>query len=212
MRVIETEADIAEGLAWLTRRDRRLVSVARIAGPLPLRRAEPGFAGLARVVIGQQVSTASAGAIWGRFESAFPDGRPETFAAADEATLRTVGLSGAKIATLRAVANAHAAGLDLDGLAALPGDEAHARLTALRGIGPWTADVYLLFCLGHADVFPAGDLALRNAVADAFRRDGPVPIPELHAMAVKWSPWRAVAARLFWAYYRARRNVAAAPL
>jgi DNA-3-methyladenine glycosylase II len=212
MRVIETEADIAEGLAWLTRRDRRLVRVAKAAGPIPLRRTTPGFAGLARVVIGQQVSTASAAAIWGRFALAFPDGRPETFAAADEATLRAVGLSGAKIATLRTVAAAHAEGLDLDGLAALPGDEAHARLTALRGIGPWTADVYLLFCLGHADVFPAGDLALRNAVADAFDRDGPVPIPELHAMAVKWSPWRAVAARLFWAYYRARRNVAAAPL
>jgi DNA-3-methyladenine glycosylase II len=212
MRVIETEADIAEGLAWLTRRDRRLARVAKVAGPIPLRRAEPGFAGLARVVIGQQVSTASASAIWGRFESAFADGRAETFAAADEETLRAVGLSGAKIATLRAVAAAIAGGLDLDALATLPGDEAHARLTALRGIGPWTADVYLLFCLGHADVFPAGDLALRNAVADAFRCDGPVPIPELHAMAVKWSPWRAVAARLFWAYYRARRNITATPL
>src|SRR6185436_12434246 len=98
MRVIENEADSAEGLAWLTRRDPRLVRVAKIAGPLPLRRAAPGFAGLARVVIGQQVSTASANAIWGRFETAFADGRPKTFAAADEATLRTVGLSGAKIA------------------------------------------------------------------------------------------------------------------
>jgi DNA-3-methyladenine glycosylase II len=212
MRTIETEADIAEGLKWLTRRDRRLGRVAEVAGPIPLRRAAPGFAGLARVVVGQQVSTASAAAIWGRFETAFPDGRPETFAAADEATLRAVGMSGAKIATLRAIAAAIADGLDLDGLAHVPGDAAHARLTALRGIGPWTADVYLLFCLGHPDVFPAGDLALRNAVADAFRRDGPVPIAELHAMAVKWSPWRAVAARLFWAYYRARRNVSAAPL
>lgn len=212
MRTIETEADIAEGLSWLTRRDRRLVRIARIAGPIPLRRAAPGFAGLARVVIGQQVSTASANAIWTRFAAAFPDGRPGTFAAADDGTLRAVGLSGAKIATLRAVAAAHSHGLDLDGLAQLPGEEAHARLTAIRGIGPWTADVYLLFCLGHADVFPAGDLALRNAVADAFRRDGPVPIAELRAIAEKWSPWRAVAARLFWSYYRARRNIAAAPL
>jgi len=212
MRIIQTEADIADGLAWLTRRDPRLARVARVAGPIPLRRAAPGFAGLARVVIGQQVSTASAAAIWARFEAAFPNGRPKTFAAADEATLRAIGLSGAKIATLRAIAAAHAEGLDLNALSDLPGDEAHGRLTALRGIGPWTADVYLLFCLGHADVFPAGDLALRNAVADAFRRDAPVPIPELRAMAVKWSPWRAVAARLFWAYYRARRNVAATPL
>jgi DNA-3-methyladenine glycosylase II len=212
MRTIETEADIAEGLAWLTRRDRRLVRVAKVAGPIPLRRAAPGFAGLARVVIGQQVSTASAAAIWTRFAAAFPDGRPESVAGADAATLRAIGLSGAKIATLRAVAAAEADGLDLDGLATLPGDVAHARLTAIRGIGPWTADVYLLFCLGHADVFPAGDLALRNAVGDAFGHDGPVPVADLHAMAGRWSPWRGVAARLFWAYYRARRNIAATPL
>jgi DNA-3-methyladenine glycosylase II len=212
MRTIESEADIAEGLAWLMRRDRRLRPVLKVAGPVPLRRAAPGFAGLARVIIGQQVSTASANAIWGRFAAAFPDPAPQAFTASDDATLRAIGLSGAKIATLRAIAAAHADGLDLDGLAALPGEEAHARLTAIRGIGPWTADVYLLFCLGHADVFPAGDLALRNAVADAFGRDGPVPIAELHEIAAKWSPWRAVAARLFWAYYRARRNIAAAPL
>jgi DNA-3-methyladenine glycosylase II len=212
MRTIESEADIAEGLAWLTRRDRRLKPVLKVAGPLPLRRTSPGFAGLARVIIGQQVSTASANAIWTRFAAAFPDGDPAAPAAADDATLRQIGLSGAKIVTLRAVAAAHQNGLDLDGLTALPGEEAHARLTAIRGIGPWTADVYLLFCLGHADVFPAGDLALRNAVADAFGREGPVPIAELHAMAERWSPWRAVAARLFWAYYRARRNIAAAPL
>jgi DNA-3-methyladenine glycosylase II len=212
MRVIATEADIAEGLEWLTRRDRRLKPVLRLAGTVPLRRTTPGFAGLARVVVGQQVSTASAEAIWTRFAAAFPGGDPGALAAADDATLRTIGLSNAKVATLRAVAAAHAAGLDLGGLAALPGYEAHARLTAIRGIGPWTADVYLLFCLGHADVFPAGDLALRNAVADAFGRDGPVPIAELHAMAERWSPWRAVAARLFWSYYRARRNMATAPL
>ena len=212
MRVVETEADIAEGLEWLIRRDRRLRPVLRVAGPVPLRRAPAGFAGLARVVVGQQVSTASANAIWGRFAAAFPAGGPEALAVADEPTLRAIGLSAAKIATLRAVAVAVAEGLDLGTLATLPGDAAHARLTAIKGIGPWTVDVYLLFCLGHADVFPAGDLALRNAVADAFRRDGPVPIAELHAMAEKWSPWRAVAARLFWSYYRACRNMPAAPL
>lgn len=212
MRTIKSEEDIAEGLAWLTRRDRRLRPVLRVAGNVPLRRGAPGFAGLARVIIGQQVSTASANAIWTRFAAAFPGGDPLAPAATDDTALRAIGLSGAKIATLRAVAAAHAGGFDLDGLAALPGDEAHARLTAIRGIGPWTADVYLLFCLGHADIFPAGDLALRNAVADAFGHVGPAPIAELHAMAEKWSPWRAVAARLFWSYYRARRNIAAAPL
>ena len=212
MRIIATEADIAEGLAFLTERDPHLAIVSAAAGPIPLRRAAPGFAGLARVVIGQQVSTRSAEAIWARFAAAFPGGAPEEIAASDEATLRGIGLSGAKIATLRAIAAAAADGLDLTALADLPAEDAHARLTAIRGIGPWTADIYLLFCLGHPDVFPAGDLALRHAVADALGRDGPVPIPELAAMAVRWSPWRAVAARLFWSYYRARRNTAATPL
>ena len=212
MAIIATEADVAEGLAELVAADPRLVPVIEIAGSVPLRRAAPGFAGLARVVVGQQVSIASAEAIWTRFAAAFPEPHPAALAAADDSTLRAVGLSGAKIATLRAVAAAHAAGLDLDRLAELPGDDAHGRLTAIHGIGPWTADVYLLFCLGHADIFPAGDLALRHAVADAFDIKGPVPIRELGGIAQAWSPWRAVAARLFWAYYRARRNIAAAPL
>lgn len=212
MRTVETEADLAEGLAFLMARDPRLKAIAAEAGPIPLRRTVPGFAGLARVVIGQQVSTQSAEAIWARFTAAFPDNDADSFADADEATLRAIGLSSAKIAALRAVLDARAGGLDLVALADLPGDEAHARLTAIRGIGPWTADIYLLFCLGHADVFPSGDLALRNAVADALGREGPIPIPELATLARTWTPWRAVAARLFWAYYRARRNIAAMPL
>ncbi|MCB1499571.1 MAG: DNA-3-methyladenine glycosylase 2 family protein [Bauldia sp.] len=212
MRVIATEADIADGLAALVAADPRLAPVLAVAGRVPLRRAAPGFAGLARVVIGQQVSIASAEAIWSRFAAAFPAPDPAAVAASGDERLRAIGLSGAKIAALRAVAEAEAGGLDLGGLADLPGAAAHARLTAIRGIGPWTADVYLLFCLGHPDVFPAGDLALRHAVADAFDARGPMPIRELAKTAESWSPWRAVAARLFWAYYRARRNIAAAPL
>lgn len=212
MRIIESDADIAEGLATLIRSDPRLAAVAATAGDIPLRRTEPGFAGLARIVIGQQVSTASAAAIWSRFAAAFPDGDPAAVAAAEEATLRAAGLSGAKIATLRAVAAAVEDGLDLGALADLPGEAAHARLTALRGIGPWTADIYLLFCLGHPDVFPAGDLALRHAVADGLGQTAPLTVGEVAAEAAFWSPWRAVAARLFWAYYRARRSTAGDPL
>lgn len=212
MRLIETDDDVAEGLAALAAADPRLAAIIAVAGDIPLRRTAPGFAGLARVVIGQQVSTASAAAIWSRFAAAFPHGDPAAFASADDAMLAPIGLSRAKIATLRAVAAAVDDGLDLDALADLPAAEAHARLTALRGIGPWTADIYLLFCLGHPDVFPAGDLALRHAVAEAFGGSGPVAIRDLAALAATWSPWRAVAARLFWAYYRARRSTAGAPL
>ena len=212
MRIIETEADIEEGLAHLARRDRRLKKVIRIAGPVPLRRRENGFIGLARIVCAQQLSVASASAIWARFEAAFPGCLPAAIAAADDAALRAAGMSAPKIRTLRAAATACLEGLDFDHLARLPGEAAHARLTEIKGIGPWTADIYLLFCLGHADVFPAGDLALRNAVADALGREPPIPVDELAGIAEKWSPWRGVAARLFWAYFHACRQKGALPV
>jgi DNA-3-methyladenine glycosylase II len=154
----------------------------------------------------------SAEAIWTRFTRAFPDCAARAVAAADEATFRAVGLSAPKMRTLWAVAAACLDGLDLDALAAAPADEAHARLTVVKGIGPWTADIYLLFCLGHPDIFPAGDLALRNAVADAFGLAPPVTVDRIAAIAERWSPWRGVAARLFWAYYRSIRQKTAVPV
>jgi DNA-3-methyladenine glycosylase II len=212
MRIIESESDIAEGLAHLAKADRRLAKVIRTAGEVPLRRAPHGIEGLARIVVSQQLSVASAEAIWKRFAVAFPGAKPGRILKADEAAFRAAGLSGPKIRTLRAIAEAAKDGFDFDQLARLPGEEAHGRLTAIKGIGPWTADIYLLFCLGHADVFPVGDLALRIAVADAFGREPPMPVSDLEAMALKWSPWRGVAARLFWSYYRVRRARAAVPV
>jgi DNA-3-methyladenine glycosylase II len=212
MRTIESEADVAEGLEYLARKDRRLKRVIRIAGTVPLRRRGTGFTGLARIVVGQQLSVVSAEAIWNRFFAAFPECPVDAIAVASEEALRATGLSAPKIRTLRAAAVACRDGLDLHGLADAPAEEAHARLTAIKGIGPWSADIYLLFCLGHADIFPAGDLALRNAVADALGREPPLAVDELAGIAEKWSPWRGVAARLFWAYYRARREKAAVPV
>jgi DNA-3-methyladenine glycosylase II len=210
--IIETEDDIARGLRSLLRRDRRLREVARVAGTVPLRRRPGGMEGLVRIIVGQQLSVASAEAIWTRFAAAFPGSLPEAILAADETALRSPGLSAPKIRTLRALAEAVAGGLVLDHLTTLPAEEAHARLTAVKGIGPWTADIYLLFCLGHPDIFPAGDLALRNAVADAFGLEQPVGEKAVAEMAETWSPWRGVAARLFWAYYRARRQRSALPV
>jgi DNA-3-methyladenine glycosylase II len=212
LMIIASEADIEEGLDHLAKSDRRLRKVIRVAGAVPLRRREGGLPGLARIIIGQQVSIASAEAIWGRFETAFPACAPQAIHAASDDALRAPGLSAAKIRTFRAVASACRDGLDLDALAEAPAEEAHARLTAIHGIGPWTADLYLLFCLGHADIFPAGDLALRNAVADAFGLEPPIAMGALAEMAERWAPWRGVAARLFWAYYRARRQKAAVPI
>ena len=212
MRTIETADDLAEGLAHLVKADRRLKKVARAAGELPLRRSEAGFPGLARIVVGQQLSVASARAIWGRFTEAFPELTPDKIHRAREPRFRKAGMSAPKIRTLRAVAAACRNGLDLDALVDMAAEDAHARLVEVHGIGPWTADIYLLFCLGHPDVFPVGDLALRVAVAEAFGMEPPVDPEELTAIAEKWSPWRSVAATLFWAFYGARKQKRAVPV
>jgi DNA-3-methyladenine glycosylase II len=202
---IETLDDVAASVAALAKRDRRLKAVIEIAGALPLRRRAAGFAGLARVIVGQQLSVASASAIWARLEAAFPDFTPQAIAKARTPKLKKAGLSAAKIKTLKAIAAACAAGLDLDNLGSLEPDEARRRLQEIKGVGPWTADIYLLFCLGHPDVFPHGDLALRNAVAEAFGTAAPMDPAELAAMAEHWAPHRSVAAYLFWAFYGAKR-------
>jgi len=206
MRTIETDAYIAEGLAHLVAADPRLAPVIEVAGPVAVRRRPAGFEGLANIVVSQQVSAAAADAIWAKLMATLPEVSAAVVLESDDATLRSAGLSAPKIRTLRAVAAAAADGLDLDGLAERPAEEAHNALTGIKGIGPWSADIYLLFCLGHADVFPVGDLALRNAVAEALELE-PVPGPDdLSEIAGAWSPWRGVAAKLFWAYYRARRS------
>ena len=130
-----------------------------------LRRREPGFAGLAAIVCGQQLSIASAAAIWGRLAAAFDPFHHDALRKARADRLGRLGLSAAKIKTLRSLAREIAAErLNLDVLANEDADAAHNTLTSLHGIGPWTADVYLLFCLGHGDAWPAGDLAVQEAV------------------------------------------------
>lgn len=212
VRSIESREDIAVGLAWLAKRDKRLKAVIAVVGALPLRRRPGGLPGLARIVIGQQVSVASANALWERLELAFPEMTADALHRARVSRLQKAGLSGAKIRALRAIAAAVRDGLDLDALAHAPPEEAHAALTAIHGIGGWTADIYLMFCLGHPDIFPVGDLALRNAVADAFALEKPVAPAVVAEIAERWSPWRSVAATLFWAYYGAIKSRKIVPL
>jgi DNA-3-methyladenine glycosylase II len=201
-RIISTEGDIAEGLAALTAADPRLMPLAAASGPLPLRRSEGGLPGLLRIVVSQQVSVASASAIWARVEAVFSPLTAAVILGAEEADFRRAGLSGPKIRTMRAVAESVAAGFDLVALRDLEADEAHRRLTALKGIGPWTADVYALFCLGQADAFAAVDLALQEAARVGLELPARPSAAELLAIAEVWRPWRGVAARLLWAYYR----------
>jgi DNA-3-methyladenine glycosylase II len=207
---IETEHDLARGLKTLVAADPRLAPIAKAVGPLPLRRREGGFEGLATIITAQQISDMAAAAIWGRLRAAIEPFTPEQFLSTPEEALRTAGLSGAKVRTLTGIAAAAADGFDLIAVHDLPAEEAVTTMTALKGIGPWTAEVYLLFCVGHPDVFPAGDLALRASVHHGLKLRQPPDEKKVRKLAERWSPWRGVAARLFWAYYRVRRDAAKA--
>jgi DNA-3-methyladenine glycosylase II len=203
MRAIRGDADIAEGLKALADIDPRLAAITERAGPVPLRLTEPGYEGLANIIVSQMVSKASAAAIWRRLvELAGGSLNAGTVLALDEIALRTVGLSGAKASTLRLAAEAVASGqLDLEHICRLDATEAARQLTTVRGIGAWTADIYLMFCAGHPDIFPVGDIALQHAIRHAFKLNERPSQKNLKEMAETWSPWRSVAARLFWAYY-----------
>jgi len=210
---IATDADIAIGIAALVAADPRLARLIEIAGPIPLRRRPGGFAGLAAIVVSQQLSTASAAAIWGRLNAAFDPLHHSVVRAARPAKLKRIGLSAPKIRTLKAIARAIEMGaIDLAGLDAMSPDDARGALTALHGIGPWTADIYLLSCVGHADAWPAGDLALQEAARIAFALESRPTASAMIGLAEPWQPWRGVAARLLWAYYRAIKGREGAPI
>jgi DNA-3-methyladenine glycosylase II len=201
---LHTQADLDAGLAQLIRADPRLAPVAEKAGAFSLRRREAGFAGLCAIVCGQQLSTASAAAIRDRLFAAFDPFHHDTVRRARGDKLRRLGLSAAKIKSIREIGKAVASGrIDLDALGAMPADDAHAALVALHGIGPWTADIYLLFCLGHADAFPSGDLAVQESARIALGLRTRPDAKRLTKIAQAWRPWRGVAAHLLWAYYHA---------
>ncbi|MFQ5626948.1 MAG: DNA-3-methyladenine glycosylase family protein, partial [Methyloligellaceae bacterium] len=206
-RIIETEADIAEGASALAAACEHMARVYAVTGPPPLRRRVDGFEGLARIITNQQLSVPSASAIWGRLEQAVRPMDAENFLRKRHSTLRECGLSAAKIATIGTIAKAISGGtLDLGALAFADDDMIAAQLTALKGVGPWSADIYIMFCIGRADAWAPGDLALKNAVQDAC---GLKHLPDeavMDDMAEAWRPWRGVAARMLWAYYAVRRS------
>ena len=211
MQRIATLDDISQGLDALCLLDPRLAKVRGMAGEVPLRLSEPGFGSLASIVVSQQVSRASADAIFGRLTKLVDPLTPQAILAADEAIFREAGLSRPKQRGLIAVAQAVVDGLDLDHLCLLDAAEAITAMTKVAGIGPWTAEVYLLFAAGHPDVFPARDIALQTAVGHALGIDPRPPEKTLIQLAESWSPWRGVASRLFWAYYRELKGRDAAP-
>jgi DNA-3-methyladenine glycosylase II len=210
---LHTDADLQAGLAKLIAADPRLKPVADKAGAFSLRRREAGYAGLCAIVCGQQLSTASAAAIRTRLFAAFDPFHHDTVRLARADRLKRLGLSAPKIKSIKAIGKALAkAHIDLNAVGNMDADAAHAALTALHGVGPWTADIYLLFCLGHADAFPSGDLAVQEAARIALRLSKRPDAKRLAKIAETWRPWRGVAAHLLWAYYHAVKKRDVVPI
>lgn len=204
---ITSHSDIEFGLAELLKADKRLVAIHEVAREVPLRLSRPDYSGLASIIISQQVSKASAAAIFGRLVQHADPLVPSTILGSDDDFFRKVGVSRPKQHTLVEIARAvDSRELDLEKLCHVSAEEAIAAMTAIKGIGPWTAEVYLMFCAGHRDIFPAGDLALQEAVRAAMGLNERPNVKQLRSIAEEWAPWRSIASRLFWSYYKTLRG------
>lgn len=204
---LNSQSDLEDAMERLMKLDPRLKPILAQTGMPALRQREPGFAGLAAIVCGQQLSTASAAAIWARVTKSFDPFHHDAIRKARADRLGRLGLSAAKIKTLKMLAREIASErLNLDVLAEEDADAAHHTLTSLHGIGPWTADVYLLFCLGHGDAWPAGDLAVQEAIKIGLGLKTRPTVKEMAPLAEPWRPVRGAAAHLWWAYYRVMKK------
>jgi DNA-3-methyladenine glycosylase II len=197
-----TEESLLRCVAALSRVDPDLARVAREYGMPQMWEREEGFATLVITILEQQVSLASAAAAFARLLAAASPLTPEKFLAFDDAQLRGFGFSRQKALYCRLVARAVVEGeLDFDALAGSDDDAVRAALVRLKGVGPWTAEIYLLRSLGRPDAWPSGDLALQLAAQEVKRLPSRPTPAELDALAEAWRPLRAVAARLLWSHY-----------
>ncbi|MEP4038713.1 DNA-3-methyladenine glycosylase 2 family protein [Pseudophaeobacter sp.] len=201
-RIIHSDACVTEGAAWLADHDPRFAEALIQCGPLPLRRRPDGFGRLLSAIVSQQVSVASAKAIWQRLLDAQLTTREEVVSASED-DLRAAGLSRQKIRYSIALAEEE---IDFEALRNMPTEAVIKVLTKVTGVGVWTAEIYAMFSLGRADVFAPGDLALQEAAKDLFDLPARPSERELRKLAEAWSPWRSVAARILWAYYHVAKD------
>jgi DNA-3-methyladenine glycosylase II len=206
---------LAEGVAELARRDPHLAAVVARHGAPPLWDRPPGFETLVQIILEQQISLSAGRAAYGRLERRAGAVTPERVAALSEADLRGAGLTRQKSAYIRDLAQAIVAGeFDPAALAELDDEEARTSLIKLKGVGPWTANIYLLMALGRADIWPSGDLALVAAIREVKRLRSLPNDDRIGRITRAWRPWRAVAARVLWHHYlstpRKRAKVSAA--
>lgn len=200
-RLIESDDDVRAGIRALRRKCDAVRRMHDLVGDPPLRRYTPDFEALARIVVGQQLSIASAGAIWGRVAALGPMSAKAMLKHTPE-RLAAAGLSGGKIRTLQALSSAVAQeGLDFAALVQLGDETVRERLVQIHGIGPWTADIFVMFAIGRADAWAPGDLALQVAAGRVLGLEAKPTAVELSEIAERWRPWRGVAARLLWAHY-----------
>ena len=207
LALIRNREDLTDALYALADLDPVMARTIATLPEIPLRNRQPGFAGLAEIVIGQQVSKASASAMLSRLQAELGTITPDGFLQMNEAAHIRLGLSRAKRATLTGVAiELRDGSFDFAELSRMDAEPARSRLQAFKGIGPWSADVYLLFCLGRRDIFPAGDIALQQEAADLLALDERPDAKEMAAIAMRWAPYRSAAARVLWTGYANRRG------
>jgi DNA-3-methyladenine glycosylase II len=208
---IVTPQNLNDAIDQLVACEPRFGSIVERHGPPSLRLVDNALPSLLRIVVEQLISLKAAEAIWNRLHMNVGGLTSHAIMAAGIDGIRAQGTTMAKARCLVALAEAaHSGALDFTALARLPDDEARARLIALPGIGPWTADIYLLAALGRADACPAGDLALQMALKHLFGLDERPDAKGFLAHAAAWRPWRAVAARLLWSHYRSLKGMAQA--
>lgn len=210
---IKNESDIEFALVKLSEQDPALIPVINSVDHVPLRLSKDGVEGLVKIVTSQLISRAAANAIWLRIENGMSEVNEENILRYSEDDLMGLGLSRAKAKTFRTIALASSDGMiNFSELNLKPADKALKELMSLKGIGRWSAEVYLMFCCGHCDFFPAGDIALRSAAGDIFHDGNRPDEKSLRLLADRWSPYKSVAARLLWSYYANTKNREILPL
>ncbi len=196
-RLIENHDDLDEGLDHLCQIEPGFIRARDICSPLDLRRHDDGFERLLAAIVSQQLSVAAARTIWQRVVDAGIT-TPSAIDAAKDDALRKLGLSKQKVSYARSLA---AANIDFDALRQMDSQDVIDTLVQVKGVGVWTAEIYAMFSLGHADVFAHNDLALQEGTKLLFDLEHRPTLKEMRTIASQWQPWRAVAARLLWAYY-----------
>ena len=202
MQIYKNQKDLTAALENLAAEDKKLAAAFDKYGTPPLNKRVGGFSGMAKILVSQQVSTAAATTIYNRFEEAIGEVRAENLLAMEDAALAACGLSRPKQRYLKLLAEAVLDGtLDFKKLDRQDDSKVYETLLAQAGIGPWSAECYLLFCLRRADLFPAGDLALQHGVRMMYGLDDKPTAEALADFARRWQPYRGAAARLLWVYY-----------